>query len=252
MSDKTVSFEDPLQSLASVLNSTTAYRDAQLADAGQLIHRLKNEWVAIRDEDLKRNVRENHHFNPLRRITIKETDHSRILAELLDPLGSHAQGSIFLDSFLTMLGMEPGGNWTVTPESARVDIMLRRERPASVVIIENKAHKATDQEGQLYRYWFDQIHSPFPDLSYEDPKTARHFKVVYLPPGSFSLPDETSLSRPSIPPYESCGAANLPRGILDCRSFRGDIVGWLQGFQDRDFSPRLKSFLTLYTEIWEL
>ena len=252
MSDAAFPSEDPFSRLGRVLDRASVHRKGQLEAVQQLISKLKAEWVPIREDDDARNLRENHHFNPLRRITIKETDHSRILGDLLNPLGTHAQGTLFLDSFLAMLGMEPGGKWHAVVETGGVDILLRRETPASVLIVENKAHNATDQDGQLYRYWFHRIHTPYLDLCYDRPETARRFKVVYLPPGSFSLPAESSLTRPEEEPYKSCELRRLPPVILDCRSFQVDVHGWLKSFDEHEFSPRLKSFLALYTEIWSL
>jgi len=237
--------------LLRVLTETTALRRQLLESSRQLIQNLSDLWLDVRRKDIARNVLENHHFNPLRRISIKETDHSRILGDLLDPQGSHGQGMLFLDSFLKMLGIEPlGGQWTVTVPSEQVDILLRRRNPASVVIVENKVHNAQDQDGQLYRYWFHQIHSHHPELCYEDRETARHFRVVYLPPGGFASPVERSVTRPQGPDYQSCPRERLPSQILDCRSFRTDVTGWLKTFDQHELSPRLKTFLNLYAEIW--
>jgi hypothetical protein len=186
-------FFDLFHGLAGVLHIATEHRNAQLASTQKLITRLKTEWVPIRDEDRERNVRENHNFNPLRNITIKETDHSRILGELLDPRGSHGQGSLFLYAFLHKVGIERlGGNWRITIEAGRVDILLRRDNPLSVVIIENKSNNAQDQDGQLYRYWHDEIHVRHGNLSYRDPDTYKRFRVIYLPPGGYSRPLEHS------------------------------------------------------------
>lgn len=253
MSIEPLDIEARHEGLAALLNSVTEFRRSRTTTTRKLITHLKNEWVLIREKDRDRNLRENHHFNPLRQITIKETDHSRILGELLHPLRSHGQGDLFLNSFLEILNIEPGGEWDVTIEEGRIDILLRRSEPESVVIIENKARNAIDQRGQLYRYWFDHIHSVYPYLDYENPETFRLFRVVYLPPCDFALPAEISLVRPDVLPYSACeNFPRLPSGILDCRSFRGDIANWLNGFKDHAFSPRLRTFIDLYKEIWRL
>lgn len=245
--------------LSSVLRSVTTHRINQLKSAQRLITELTESWCKIRRDEIAKNARENHHFNPLRSITIKETDHSRILGGLLDPRGSHGQKSLFLNSFLQMLGIDPpDGKWIVTVESGRtvasgrVDILLCRDEPASVVIIENKVHRAQDQDGQLYRYWFHEINSQHPDLRYDDVETAKRFKVVYLPPGSYAFPAEHSLLRPAEAAYANCEHKSLPMAILDCRSFRTDVAGWLKDMAKQDLSTRLKTFLNLYAEIWSI
>jgi hypothetical protein len=255
MMDASSAAENTFHGLVRVLDSFTIVRRKRLETTRRLIARLSDEWVAIRRKELERNVRENHHFNPLRGITIKETDHSRILGGLLDPRGSHGQNSLFLYSFLKQLKVEPqSGTWHVTIESGRVDILLRRVDTASVVIIENKANSAQDQDGQLYRYWFHEIHSRHEHLNYHDPDIRSRFRVVYLPPGGHARPAERSLIRPLDPAYASCPHPSLPMTILDCRSFKFDVAVWLREManQNQNLSTRLKTFLNLYAEIWSL
>jgi hypothetical protein len=83
--------------------------------------------------------------------------HSPILAELLDPKGSHGQGAVFLRRFLSELKIQD-----FDAESARVDRELYipgvgrldiqiRDRNGHCVIIENKIYAAL-QEDQLVRY----------------------------------------------------------------------------------------------------
>jgi hypothetical protein len=245
--------EESFHDLVQVLNSVTSYRQDQLDATSQLIAQLSDEWVGIRRAEIEENAEKNHHFNPLRVIKIREVDHSRILGGLLNPRGSHGQGRLFLDSFLGLLGIEPrGGRWTIKIESNSVDILLYRNEPASVVIIENKANKAVDQEGQLYRYWFREIYSRHRDLRYDDAETAKNFKVVYLPPGGYARPTERSLMRPTDPAYASCPHESLPLEILDCRSFQTDVTKWLREIAERDLSARIKTFLNLYAEIWSI
>lgn len=212
------------------------------------INGLSSSWCEIRRSESERNKRENHHYNPLRAITIKETDHSRILGELLKPDGSHGKGTLFLHSFLRRIGIDPApGKWIVTVESDRIDILLRREHPASVVVIENKSCNATDQPGQLYRYWFRQIFRRYPELEYHTPDTRQQFRMIYLPPGGYTRPAELSLLQPSDEEYEACEHPRLPHSILDCRSFETDVADWLNELVDSEtgFSERLRIFLKL-------
>lgn len=247
-------FEFPSTELRCVLGSVTRHRKVRIESTRRLISGLSDLWCKVRRKEIERNALENHHFNPLRGIKIRETDHSKILGSLLDPRGSHGQNRLFLDSFLELLGMEAGGGrWTVAVESGRVDILLRRQDdPASVVIIENKAHRAQDQDGQLYRYWFYEIYSGHQNVRYDDAETAKRFRVVYLPPGGYARPAERSLMRPAEQIYASCPHARLPVEILDCRSFQSDIAGWLKKMAELNLSLRLKTFLKLYAEIWSI
>jgi len=254
MSDFPLTAKEPFHGLSHVLDSVTKHRDNRLESTRQMIAGLAADWCEIRRTEIEKNSRENHHFNPLRHIRIKETDHSRILGGLLNPHGNHGQKSLFLHSFLDLLGIEPrDGRWTVAVESSgHVDILLRRDDPASVVIIENKANSAQDQDGQLYRYWFKTIFSPYPEIEYDDPETAKRFRVVYLPPGGYARPAERSLIRPADLAYSSCPYDRLPMAILDCRSFRTDVTGWLKELAGPNLSPRLVTFLNIYSEIWKI
>lgn len=120
-------------------------------------------------------------FNLTRRAHFEVTTHSAFLAALLDPYGSHCQGTLFLDAFLRWLRLgrpalripDAGPSWTVEAEyafepedlmpeggadkvgghetvSGQIDLLLRAGNEA-VIVIENKIW-ARDQETQLYRY----------------------------------------------------------------------------------------------------
>lgn len=91
--------------------------------------------------------------------------HSALIAELLNPKGSHGSSSHFLQAFLEQLGIEEGyfdyarcsidmverviGPVTET-EGGRIDIII--EDGTHAIIIENKIY-ANDQLNQLLRYY---------------------------------------------------------------------------------------------------
>ena len=91
-----------------------------------------------------------------------ENTHSRIIAEFLNPRGTHYQGSIFLEKFFEQFGLnydhEPL-KWEVYTESpvedciekgrGRIDILLKNDN--KYIVIENKIG-AGDQEAQIYKY----------------------------------------------------------------------------------------------------
>lgn len=104
-------------------------------------------------------------------ITRTESDevktHSRIIAELLDPKGSHGQGSAFLKLFFDEIAeLKSTENFDfnkakiiveefigITNKSytrgGRIDIVIKDKN--NVIVIENKIY-ASDQKGQLVRY----------------------------------------------------------------------------------------------------
>lgn len=89
--------------------------------------------------------------------------HSAFLAHLLTPGETHAQGDLFLRSFLAKVaGATPtfSGDWVVTRElpfaGGRLDIVLRSVHASTLIAVENKID-TQDSEGQLaaYRKWLD-------------------------------------------------------------------------------------------------
>lgn len=86
--------------------------------------------------------------------------HSRFLAELLDPDGSHGQGNYFLSSFLESIIAFPkqpirSGHWEVETEKSthqgNLDIVISNYQDRYIVVIENKIY-AGNQPDQLERY----------------------------------------------------------------------------------------------------
>lgn len=104
-------------------------------------------------------------FFPLEFLDTRERGLSRIIAWLLDPHGSHAQGSRFLSAFTRWLDLDDA--WRTDVDAAKVmieaptsasgrsgyvDILVRVGN--RTLAIENKP-KAIDQEGQVRRYLSD-------------------------------------------------------------------------------------------------
>ena len=113
-------------------------------------------------------------FEILDRTTDEVKGHSAFIAELLDPKGSHGQGTMFLNLFLKCFKLGPnippdqqsnpqqmGGSWKVwteytipeekgnTDTGGRIDIVI--EGPDCLIVIENKIY-APDAYHQLERY----------------------------------------------------------------------------------------------------
>ncbi|UXI04685.1 PD-(D/E)XK nuclease family protein [Photobacterium sp. TY1-4] len=93
-------------------------------------------------------------FSVLRGSTDEVRLHSRFIAELLDPKGSHNMGRRFLQHFLETLKIDDfdmQGECSVEKEWDNIDILIRNQANQAI-IIENKIH-AGDQEEQLARYY---------------------------------------------------------------------------------------------------
>ena len=129
-----------------------------------LITDFLSKWYEAKEKDNNLNHKDSHNFNILRMFHICETSHSKLLKLLLNPNGDHGQGNFFLSLFLKEMGIkEPSqGDWKVTAEEGRIDLLLKRKEPLSIVVIENKSNRATDQPNQLYRYWNEKIFYEYP------------------------------------------------------------------------------------------
>jgi hypothetical protein len=149
------------------------------------------KFEAVRSDECQDNKLYGTGFNPLNQFDIAETIHSCLIGNLLDPLHPHGQGDLFLVHFLKLLGIRipEQGPWGVTIEAGRIDLLLKRQMPHSVIVIEKKSNYAADQESQLYRYWYQQIYLPNQgrrDLdfrkvdTYERAEINDRYKILYL------------------------------------------------------------------------
>ena len=249
--------------MSSVASNYTAFEEVlrdfleikQETDGESLQHLagVLTDWLSAKTEAEYRNAQLGLFFNPLALVSLKETIHSRILGALLDPRGSHGQGTLILNCLLKHIGIpEPEiGEWSLTVEAGRVDMMLERERPRSVILIENKSNGAVDQPNQLYRYWYQQIFRRIPWLDYRDQAKCRCFRVLYLSSDGKQQPEPQSLERPSdsigyplaypkmpLPP-EAVSIADLMR-----------VIGRAAQEKVPSTNSRLLTFIAMYSELW--
>ena len=172
----------------------------------QQVRLLKNELDAVTGED----------FNIFSILRIKHKEvktHTPMLAELLDPHGSHRQGAAFLKLFLKIC---IGDQDYTDLETFRVrseertdrgqfDILIEKQKEICIVI-ENKIY-AGDQPHQLNNYYQDAKENKFNQI-----------KLIYLTLDG-SEPSEVSLKG------ENGQDSDLN---VICISYRVHIISWLE------------------------
>ena len=160
-------------------------------------------------------------------VKIDEDRHSAILADLLNPNGSHRQKAVFLKHFLNLelLGLVDSFDYgelegfhverKAKRKNEEIDILLKKDD--TCIIIENKIHDAKDQNGQLNRYY------RYAKESFTD----EQIKLVYLTLDG-KPPREKSLRSVD-------GREALDVGRVICMSYKSAIVGWLENcLADKD------------------
>ncbi|WP_299842660.1 PD-(D/E)XK nuclease family protein [uncultured Jannaschia sp.] len=161
---------------------------------------------------------------------MNENTLSDVIAELLDPRGTHGQGVLFLNAFLRAID-EPGVHGRtavrvvrefVTRHGRRIDILI--ETPTSLIGIENKPF-AGQSENQLSDYHFDlvtrageRLRPRLVFLSDSDPMTAKDkAKIVRFHDQDDRHPSLIGLLN------ETHGDIRSPRA----RAFVEDFCGWV-------------------------
>jgi hypothetical protein len=169
--------------------------------------------------------------------TAEVRTHSALLAELLNPHGSHAQGTLFLEQFCAMCAgldpafplLPPGADrysWVVEKEKVtplgNLDIVVSCPSLRYRFAIENKIY-AVEQPNQLQRYaeWLS-WDKPFYDAQ----------ALIFLTPQGWPARSAEDVSYFQL-------------------SYREDICAWLQGTLADVAAPRVCHVLSQYIEIIE-
>ncbi|MGJ8660559.1 MAG: PD-(D/E)XK nuclease family protein [Bacteroidota bacterium] len=219
---------------------------------GKILRAWREKLQKLVDENKKTGFL----FNPLLLMGIGEAKHSELLGYLLKPQESHGHGNLFLISFIKKLGVSDPekGHWVVTVERERIDIMLRRSDPPSVIIIENKSNYAVDQPNQIYRYWDKLINKPHGHRlgKYDDPEVLKNFRVIYMPPDQSKSPEEHTLTCPEHLRNENM-PARVPQQMMDTLTFNHDVAEWIGEVIDQvaPTNVRLRTYLKFYKELCE-
>ena len=168
------------------------------------LEQIVRESQLVLEESRKRGEQ----FNMFRACGVNhyENTHSAIIAELLNPQGSHGQGTIFLSSFIDVCcshdfdfsfqGVEMRTEFTI--DDGRIDILIKNKK-GPIIIIENKIY-AHDQHEQLKRY-----------EGYAKKYKDGDYKLLYL-----TL-------------YGVDASEDSGKGVkYTCISYQKDIVNWLE------------------------
>jgi hypothetical protein len=152
-------------------------------------------------------------FNLFDYLRTDEMGVSKVIADLLDPKGSHGQGGVFLQEFAKILGLEPKwiaptNDWQVVTEQQangqrRIDVYLNSN--VGIIGIENKPW-AADQKNQLNDY-----------ADYLKNKAAKkEWRLIYLGDKEPSTDSITKAKREEL----------TRSGNLTCLNFHV-LEGWL-------------------------
>ena len=166
-------------------------------------------------------------FGILGRESDEVRTHSAIIAELLNPKGSHAQGPVFARRFAERFeiptdGIESMRVWTeqTVDKGSRIDLLM--EYGEMRVVVENKIY-AGDQPRQLQRY-------------HEYAAEWDRSKVIYLTLHG----DEPSAN--------SLGELSLDQ--VECRSYESDVLAWLDDcIKEVARVPQIREVLAHYEEL---
>jgi hypothetical protein len=194
-----------LQSLTEVISSSTDLIQLNRNLFGNISFSEINDWYIAVKTDNEKHIKTGHNFNIFQLLkdkfgfTIQETMHSKLIKFLLDTHEIHGQGNFFLLEFLKILNIESPeiGTWFVTAEEGRIDVLLERKFPQSIIIIENKSNWAKDQQNQLYRYWYQAIFQKTKEHSniFYDTNTNK-YKIIYLVPNGNKNFEQHSILKP--------------------------------------------------------
>jgi PD-(D/E)XK nuclease superfamily len=214
----------------------------------EFLNRFEIEWPRLKREEEDWKIRTAPDFNIFSVLKIERREvklHTRFIAELLDPSGSHGQRDLFLKFFFekaASCGLKPPEKleweWEVKieepinvereeKESRRLDIVLRCPNAKFIAVIENKID-AEEQPEQLSTYlrW----------LEFEDQKSSyseRNLIFLTLDGGCSKEPEATRISQDKYV----------------CLSYREHVRLWLETCLREVQAPTLRFAIEQYLQI---
>jgi PD-(D/E)XK nuclease superfamily protein len=214
------------------MNNANAYQERLSAFFGVLAQKLRSHHDAVRRLDRFLSTR----FNVFTLIKPDENRLSDIIANLLDPKGSHGQKPLFLDSFLDLVGLREL-RLSTPPMIVREDptrYIRASARRIDVTVdfghfglgIENKPW-AGDQQDQLMAYHEHLI------LKYSG-----RFCLVYITPAG---------NRPFSMPHKVV-ERELQQKRLRLLSYASDVLSWLEEPAISCSSDKFRWFLRDFTD----
>jgi len=201
-----------------------------LAKAGQVFTKTAQWRANQRDSEARRfNV-----FRLTERAHFEVTTHQAVLADLLNPMGSHGQGNLFLRPFLELVTVRtgialagPDGLWEIDQGLSYIDVRLRHPFTNDAVVIETK-WDAPDRPGQVVDYWDSEL------------KRTRKTRVpvVFIAKN----PRDPDLGPPRTE------HARFKRDLV-CLSYRLEFADLLRSALDNVKAPRVRETLAQYLDL---
>ena len=226
-----------LDTASRVKTSTTKEILRSISDMNAHVHTYLTRRVSQQSE-------QSPGFNILRitrRGNYEVTTHSALLAQLLNPLGTHEQGGLFLAGFLQQIVKkkplwqfpEPDTRWLVQKEQDYIDIRLIHRSPQVHILIENK-WRSKDRKLQVFDYWSQEHHRTNNKLS--------RIPIVYL----------TRVGE--LPQLPKSATSNRRRFMSDLviLSYKRDIRNFLSDTVPEVRSARVKDSLLQYRDLLEM
>jgi hypothetical protein len=175
---------DKIKRVCDVLKN---YHNEKLSLLDLVCKRLKE--FKKQKEEMKLRGFNDFNYIALLKGTYDENTHSKIIAEFLDPKGTHYQGNIFLKNFFAQFAVKwKPAEWEVETErfienctgkgQGRIDIYLTNGKKH--IILENKIG-AGDQEAQIFKYVECLYNENKNDLNAEDVLVLYLTKDGHLP-----------------------------------------------------------------------
>ena len=234
-----------------------AFREGSAAAIGidestRAITRMRDEYAEIIARARKKDGSVAAHYNIFDILGVssfEETTHSAFLANLLSSQGSHAQGDIFMRTFIDrvipksrrlVFASLAGDDYEVVCEKGGiefgwVDVLIEAADKTGAVIIENKIF-AADQENQLQRYYdyATQV------LRYDEKQIA----MIYL------TPDGHPVSSYSLRPEKR--RELIDADVLVEISYEQDIASWLETVLSKVRAPAVSEIIRQYIKTLKL